>query len=359
MKRIGFAYNPTSATGPGAARAGHGLVRRPTASRPGRCPPTRRPTSPRPWRPPTPSSCSAATARSCARPMRWPTWTCPSSASTWARSASSPRRSTTRSSTCSAQLRDGEFELEPRLMLDVARGPPGRPAGRGQVHIALNEAAVVRGGHAQVMRVVVDVGDSRVATYICDGVVVASPTGSTGYSFSAGGPILEPTSRNLVVTPIAAYLTPLRSSVVGPQHVVSVTVQAAYDCLVSIDGREDVPLEVGDRVEVQRPGEAHQLHPAARSAAVLGPAAPEGHAASRRLSDERPPALETPAPTEAPRDLVVAGRRLRRLPARRARPGRGHHPSLRHRPAALRPRRAGHRAAGPARPSRPATTSAR
>ncbi len=119
------------------------------------------------------------------------------------------------------------------------------------MHTALNEAAVVRGGHAQVMRVVVDVGDSRVATYICDGVVVASPTGSTGYSFSAGGPILEPTSRNLVVTPIAAYLTPLRSSVVGPQHVVSVTVEAAYDCLVSIDGREDVPLEVGDRVEVR------------------------------------------------------------------------------------------------------------
>jgi NAD+ kinase len=120
----------------------------------------------------------------------------------------------------------------------------------GQVHTALNEAAVVRGGHAQVMRVVVDVGDSRVATYVCDGVVVASPTGSTGYSFSAGGPIIEPTSRNLVVTPIAAYLTPLRSSVVGAQHVVCVTVQAAYDCLVSIDGREDLPLQVGHRVEV-------------------------------------------------------------------------------------------------------------
>jgi NAD+ kinase len=101
------------------------------------------------------------------------------------------------------------------------------------------------------MRVAVDVGDSRMATYICDGVVVAAPTGSTGYSFSAGGPIIEPTSRSLVVTPIAAYLTPLRSSVVGPQHVVSVTVEAAFDCLVSIDGRNDIPLEVGDRVDVQ------------------------------------------------------------------------------------------------------------
>jgi len=148
-----------------------------------------------------------------------------------------------------AQLTAGDFELEPRLMLDIAVVPRDGRAARS-THIALNEAAVVRGGHAQVMHLAVDVGDSRVATYICDGVVVASPTGSTGYSFSAGGPIVEPTSRSLVVTPIAAYLTPLRSSVVGPQDTVTVTVEAAYDCLLSIDGRIDVALEVGDQVEV-------------------------------------------------------------------------------------------------------------
>jgi len=147
------------------------------------------------------------------------------------------------------QLHDGDFELEPRLMLQVrVVHADGRAA--GQDYAALNEAAVVRGRHARVMRVIVDVGNSRVATYVCDGVVVASPTGSTGYSFSAGGPILEPTSRNLVVTPVAAYLTPLRSSVVGAQHVVRVTVEAAHDCLVSIDGREEIPLEVGGHVEV-------------------------------------------------------------------------------------------------------------
>jgi NAD+ kinase len=149
-----------------------------------------------------------------------------------------------------ARLRDGDYDLEPRLMLDVrVVGPDGEA--RSEPQVALNEAAVVRGGHAQVMRVTVVVGDSRVATYVCDGVVIASPTGSTGYSFSAGGPIIEPTSRSLVVTPIAAYLTPLRSSVVGPQHVVRATVEAAFDCLVSIDGRVDLPLEVGDTVEVR------------------------------------------------------------------------------------------------------------
>jgi NAD+ kinase len=149
-----------------------------------------------------------------------------------------------------AQLKEGDFELEPRLMLEVRIFPVDGGPG-GEIHIALNEAAIVRGALARVMRVVVDVGGSRVASYVCDGVVVASPTGSTGYSFSAGGPILEPTSRSLVVTPIAAYLTALRSSVVGPQHVVSVRIEAAHDSLVSIDGREDLPLEVGDRVEVR------------------------------------------------------------------------------------------------------------
>lgn len=149
-----------------------------------------------------------------------------------------------------SQLVSGDYDLEPRLTIEARVIDADGRAAAG-THVALNEAAVVRGGHVQVMRVIVDVGDSRMATYTCDGIVVASPTGSTGYSFSAGGPILEPTSRALVVTPIAAYLTPLRSSVVGPQHVVRATIEAAHDCLVSIDGREDLPLTVGDTVEVR------------------------------------------------------------------------------------------------------------
>jgi NAD+ kinase len=86
---------------------------------------------------------------------------------------------------------------------------------------------------------------------LADGLVVASPTGSTGYSFSAGGPILDPGSRNLIVTPIAAYLSAIRSVVVGPSQVVRCTVVDAFEALVSVDGREDLPLAVGDVVEVR------------------------------------------------------------------------------------------------------------
>ena len=97
----------------------------------------------------------------------------------------------------------------------------------------------------------VSIDESHLATFIADGLVVSSPTGSTGYSFSAGGPILDPQSRNLVVTPIAGYLSAIRSIVVSPHQVVRCQVLEADEALVSIDGREDHRIEVGDVVEVR------------------------------------------------------------------------------------------------------------
>jgi NAD+ kinase len=148
------------------------------------------------------------------------------------------------------QLSRKEYTLEPRMVLEARLLPSGQEKG-GSVHVALNEAAIVRGSQARVVRLELQVDGSHVATYIADGLVVASPTGSTGYSFSAGGPILDPTARNLVVTPIAAYLSAIRSIVVGARHTVTVRVVDAVDCLVSIDGREDVPLAIGDVVRVR------------------------------------------------------------------------------------------------------------
>jgi len=146
-------------------------------------------------------------------------------------------------------LVEGAWAIEPRMMLDV-RLLPGGDEARASTHLALNDAAVVRGSMARVVRLEVSVDASHVATWIADGLVVSSPTGSTGYSFSAGGPILDPTSRNLVVTSIAAYLSAIRTFVVSPDHTVSVRVLDAFDCMVSIDGRDEVPLQSGDEVRV-------------------------------------------------------------------------------------------------------------
>ena len=148
------------------------------------------------------------------------------------------------------QVRDGDYEVEDRMALDARVLRAGREDGE-RTFVALNDAAIVRAREARVVRLEVSVDDSHLATFIADGVIVATPTGSTGYSFSAGGPILDPTSRNLVVTSVAAYLSAIRSVVVGPRHTVRVQVLAAFDVLLSIDGHEDLVLGVGDVVEVR------------------------------------------------------------------------------------------------------------
>jgi NAD+ kinase len=148
-----------------------------------------------------------------------------------------------------AKITDGRFTIDERMALEGRILRDGRPIDDAR-HVALNDIVVARGALARVCRLDVAIDGTHLATFIADGLVVASPTGSTGYSFSAGGPILDPVSRNLVVTPIAAYLSAIRSVVVSPQQVVRLTVVDAYEALVSVDGREDIPVRVGDVVEV-------------------------------------------------------------------------------------------------------------
>jgi NAD+ kinase len=148
----------------------------------------------------------------------------------------------------------GEFTLEERLAIEgriLRQGGTATTTNAAERHVALNDIVVARGSLARVCRLDVSIDDSHLATFIADGLVVASPTGSTGYSFSAGGPILDPTSRNLVLTPIAAYLSAIRSVVVSPEQVVRCRVVDAHEALVSVDGREDLPVAVGDVVEVR------------------------------------------------------------------------------------------------------------
>jgi NAD+ kinase len=149
-----------------------------------------------------------------------------------------------------AKLVEGRYEIEPRMALEgrILRGGT-QPS--GERLLALNDVVVARGSLARVVRLDTSIDGTHLASFIADGLVVASPTGSTGYSFSAGGPILGPTARNLVVTPIAGYLTTIRSVVVGPTAVVRCRVVDAHEALVSVDGREDIPLAVGDVVEVR------------------------------------------------------------------------------------------------------------
>jgi NAD+ kinase len=148
------------------------------------------------------------------------------------------------------KLAAGDYTIDPRMALEARILKDGLEDDAA-VHHALNDIVVARGALARVTRLDVAIGPTHVATFIADGLVVSSPTGSTGYSFSAGGPIVAPDSRNLIVTPIAAYLSTVRSVVVGPDQVVRCRIVDATEAIVSIDGREDVPAAVGDIVEVR------------------------------------------------------------------------------------------------------------
>jgi NAD+ kinase len=122
------------------------------------------------------------------------------------------------------------------------------------VTIAVNDVAVHKGGVARVVRVNVYIQGENVGPYSADGIIVASPTGSTAYSLSAGGPIVVPGVEAMVVTPIAAHTLAVRPLVVPATYRIVIEPMAGWaeDLLVSFDGQTGSPLAMGECVDVRR-----------------------------------------------------------------------------------------------------------
>jgi NAD+ kinase len=148
------------------------------------------------------------------------------------------------------QVLAGDYTIEDRFRIEATiLRSSGQVAER---HACLNEVVVARGRRVRMIRLEVEVSGSHLATYLADAVVVATPTGSTAYSFSAGGSILDPRLRNMIISPVASYLSPLHSVVAGEDHLVRLTLREAADpAIVSIDGQWDIELAEGDTVEVR------------------------------------------------------------------------------------------------------------
>jgi NAD+ kinase len=115
---------------------------------------------------------------------------------------------------------------------------------------ALNEVIVEKSARHRLIRLAVFVDDAYVTTFSADGVIAATPTGSTAYSFSAGGPIVSPLVPSIVVTPIAAHMVFDRSLVLGPAERVTLEVIGEEAGLLSADGRESLELPVGSSVRI-------------------------------------------------------------------------------------------------------------
>jgi NAD+ kinase len=156
------------------------------------------------------------------------------------------------------RLRDGQFEEERRLALRVglhpADGPDGRAAAEpSESFYALNDAVVHKGGFARLISMRVWVNEEEIGQYSADGIVLATATGSTAYSLSAGGPILVPSLDALVASPICPHTMSIRPVVVPADATISVEILSRMEgILVTVDGQTGGRLGGGGRVSVRR-----------------------------------------------------------------------------------------------------------
>ncbi|TQK27674.1 NAD kinase [Arthrobacter sp. SLBN-53] len=145
-----------------------------------------------------------------------------------------------------------DYRVEQRMTLDVAVRQDGAVRDRGW---ALNEASLEKGPRLGVLGVVLEVDGRPVSQFGCDGVLVSTPTGSTAYAFSAGGPILWPDLESILVVPNNAHALFARPMVTSPDASIAIEVEAGgNDAIAYCDGRRKMVVPAGARLEVTRCG---------------------------------------------------------------------------------------------------------
>lgn len=144
----------------------------------------------------------------------------------------------------------GEAPVERRRLFDVTVSQPGRPPRRYRV---VNDAVVSRSALARIAVIRVEADGAVVSRYRGDGIIVATPTGSTGYNLSAGGPILEPQMPALLLTPICPHTLSLRPLVLPDSVRLELAVEGnPTDVYLTLDGQEGLPVSSAMRISVAR-----------------------------------------------------------------------------------------------------------
>ena len=142
----------------------------------------------------------------------------------------------------------GALVPDVRLMLDVELWRGDRMLAR---HTVLNDAVVAKGALARIMDMRLRVGDQDAGPIKADGLIVATPTGSTAYALSAGGPILHPSLEAFVIAPICPHTLTLRPSVVPADRPIRISIQEAEDAHLTLDGQVGHRLLPGDQVHLR------------------------------------------------------------------------------------------------------------
>ncbi len=146
-------------------------------------------------------------------------------------------------------LKNGLYKIENRSLIEVTST---RKEAIVDWNYALNEVAIIKQDTASMIEVATMVNDVELATYKGDGLIISTPTGSTGYNLSVGGPIVEPTAPNWIISPIAAHSLTMRPLVVSDSRELTITTTSrATNYRVSLDGRS-VTLPVGSTIKLRK-----------------------------------------------------------------------------------------------------------
>jgi NAD+ kinase len=155
------------------------------------------------------------------------------------------------------QVLRGEYEISERHTLQAILSRGGRQL---ESHHALNDVVISRGAFSRVVRLQLAIDAEVLTEYVCDGMIFATATGSTAYSLSAGGPILVPTARAFIITPICPHALSNRSVIAGEHSTIRCQVAAAAgELLLTVDGQVQLRMLVGDEVEVRQSARTVQL----------------------------------------------------------------------------------------------------
>jgi len=145
-------------------------------------------------------------------------------------------------------LLKGEYWLEKRMMLNVTQWRLGKKMGQWE---ALNDAVISRGRIVRPIHLETHVDGRFLSTYVADGIILSTPTGSTAYALAAGGPILPPELRNILLVPLAPHLSIEHAIVLAEGAVVSIETHTDHEAVLSIDGQSPLSLRRDDRIEAR------------------------------------------------------------------------------------------------------------
>ncbi|HIL26864.1 MAG TPA: NAD(+) kinase [Nitrospinaceae bacterium] len=151
----------------------------------------------------------------------------------------------------------GKFEIENRMLLNAC---VWRNGDKVENHNVLNDIVINKSVVARVINLQVFVNDQYMTSYRADGLIIATPTGSTAYSLSAGGPIIHPSMHTLVLSPICPLMLTNRSILIPDQSVIQVKLSGKYDDVrITLDGQEGYDMKVEDILEIKKTKTTLQL----------------------------------------------------------------------------------------------------